>query len=140
MQRGPAGIALHAVGSLELGGPWYAMLCEPRRFRHALKAFWTECGFAGTHVVAAMPQEQLKVFTLEYSAAPSQSDAETIAAEAKEDVIAFLDLLDAAGLDVRALDIAGMALKRIVPWAGRRGAEDMQNALLIHVGAGRTPL
>jgi len=176
MQAGAQGLAVERVGSLELGGPWYAMLCEPRRFKHALRRFWAEHGFHGNDVVAAMPQEQVKVFTLEYSAAPGQADAEVIAAEvkdrfkakgrsvvvdfvpvrqatqeersreavvavaAREDVTAFLDLLGAAGLRVTALDIAGMALKRVVPWVDKGGGSEMENALLVHIGAASSQL
>lgn len=170
MQRTASGLALSAVASLELGGPWYALLCEPRRFRHTLKSLWADHGFRGADVFAAMPQEQLRVFTLEYTVAPGQSDAEVIANETRErlkgksastvldfvpvrqphpderqkeavvaaagreDVVAFLDFLDAAGVTVRALDISAMALRRVVPWAGRGAEPAIQNLLLVHVG------
>jgi type IV pilus assembly protein PilM len=176
MELTPSGLALHTVGSLELGGPWYAMLGEPRRFKHALKRFWTEHGFRGSEVVAAMPPEQLKVFTVDYTAAQGQPDAEVIASEVKErlkgkgrsmvvdfvpvrqatqeerareavvavaardDVTGFLDFLGHAGLRVRALDIAGMALKRIVTWVDKGSGPDMQNALLVHIGAASSQL
>lgn len=177
MHRAGSGLGIHAVGSLELGCPWYAMLAEPRRFRRALEDFWKAHGFRGREVVAAMPQEQLKVFTVEYSATQGQSDADAVANEvrerlkskgrnlvvdfvpvrqasadersreavvaaaAREDVTAFLDLLGDAGLRVQALDIAGMALKRVVTSldSGTTGP-DMQSALLIYVGAGSTQL
>ena len=171
MQRTPTGAAIQSVGSLELGCPWYAMLAEPRRFRRALDQFWHEHGFRGRQVVAAMPQEQLKVFTVEYTATQGQSDAEAVASEvrerlkskgrnlvvdfvpvrqaspdersreavvaaaAREDVTAFLDLLGNAGLQVQALDIAGMALKRVVTSLEPETGPDMQSALLIYVGA-----
>jgi len=172
MQRSPSGLVLHAAGTLELGCPWYALLGEPRRLKHILKRFWAEHGFSGNDVVAAMPQEQLKVFTVDYTATQGQSDAEVIANEvkerlkgktrtmvidfvpvrqpnqderlreavvaaaAREDVTAFLDLLGRAGLNVRALDICGMALKRVVPWVGKDSGDDMHNtALLIDIGA-----
>ena len=176
MQRTPAGVAVHAAGVLELGCPWYAMMGEPRRLKHALKAFWADHGFSGSDVIACMPQEQLKVFTVEYTAAPGQSDADAIANEVRErlqakarrmvvdfvpvrqpsadervkeavvvaatheDVTAFLNLLDAAGLNARALDISGMALRRLVTWTGRVPGEDMQNALLINIGAAASQL
>jgi type IV pilus assembly protein PilM len=176
MQPTPTGLAVQAAGTLELGCPWNAMLCEPRRFRQALKGFWAEHGFRGSEVVASMPQEQLKVFTVDYTAAPGQSDAEVLAAEvkdrfkgkgrnmvvdfvpvrqatqeerareavvavaAREDVTAFLDLLGHAGLRVRALDVASMALKRVVPWIDNAHAPDMQNALLVHIGAAASQL
>jgi type IV pilus assembly protein PilM len=172
----PAGVTLSALGSLELGCPWYAMLGEPRRFRHALKRFWAEHGFRGSDVVAAMPQEQLKVFTVDYTPAQGQTDAEAVASEvkdrmkgkagglvvdfmpvrqtspeersreavvaaaAREDVTAFLDFLHRAGLQVSALDIAGMALKRVVSWAGTGSTPNLQNALLVHIGAASTQL
>jgi Tfp pilus assembly PilM family ATPase len=63
-----------------------------------------------------------------------------VAVAAREDVTAFLDLLGHAGLRVRALDIAGMALKRVVPWVGNASGPDVQSALLIHVGAATTQL
>ena len=171
MQRTPAGLMVRAVASLDLGCPWYAMLAEPRRFKYALTAFWKEHGFGGREVVAAMPPEQLKVFTLNYTVAQGQADAEAIASEvkerlknkgrsmvvdfvpvrqptqeerskeavvaaaAREDVTAFLEFLGHAGLEVRALDIAGMALKRIVPWVDPGSSAEMQNALLIHIAA-----
>jgi type IV pilus assembly protein PilM len=171
-ERTPSGPVVHAVGTLDLGGPWYATLCEARRFRHALRHFWKEQGFRGSDVIAAMPQEQLKVFTVDYTATQGQAEADAIAAEvkdrlkangrsmvvdfvpvrqanqdernkeavvaaaAREDVTAFLDLLDAAGLRVQALDVAGMALKRVVPWTDQRGGRDsMGSALLVHIGA-----
>ena len=173
MQPTSSGLAVHTAGTLELGCPWYAMLCEPRRFRQALKRFWADHGFRGCKVVAAMPQEQLKVFTIDYMAAQGQSDAEVIAGEvkdrfkgkgrsmvvdfvpvrqatqeersreavvavaAREDVTAFLDLLGRAGLQVRALDIAGMALRRVVPWIG---APELQNTLLVHIGPASSQL
>lgn len=176
MQHTASGLAVHSVGSLELGCPWYAMLGEPRRFKHALKRFWSDHGFRGSEVVAAMPQEQLKIFTVDYTAVQGQPDAEVIAGEvkdrlkgksrsmvvdfvpvrqatqeerareavvavaAREDVTAFLDFLGHAGLRVRALDIAGMALKRIVPWIDRASGPDMQNCLLIHIGAASSQL
>src|ERR687897_1543911 len=62
MQRTASGLALSAVASLDLGCPWYAMLGEPRRFKLALQRLWTEHGFRGSEVIAAMPPEQLKVF------------------------------------------------------------------------------
>lgn len=176
VQRTAGGVALSAVGSLELGCPWYAMLGEPRRFRHALRRFWADHGFRGSEVVAAMPQEQLKVFSVEYTAAPGQTDAEAVAHEvkermkgkagglvvdfvpvrqasadersreavvataAREDVTTFLDFLHRAGLQVSALDITGMALKRVVPWVGTGSAPNLQNALLIHFGAASSQL
>jgi type IV pilus assembly protein PilM len=176
MQRTPAGPAVQAVSSLELGCPWYAMLGEPRRLKHALKEFWADHGFRGRDVVACMPHEQLKVFSVDYSATQGQTDAEAIANEvrdrlkgkarrmvvdfapvrqpnqdervkeavvaaaAHEDVTAFLGLLEGAGLNVRALDISGMALRRIVPWVGKSSGEDMQNALLINIGAASSHL
>jgi Tfp pilus assembly PilM family ATPase len=169
MQHTPAGLSLHAVGSLDLGCPWYALLCKPRRFKPLLKRFWAEQGFSGAEVVAALPQEQLKVFTVEYSAAQGQADSDAIAAEvkdrlkgkpramvvdfvpvgngttedrtrealvsvaARDDVTAFLDLLAGAGLTARALDISGMALRRL-PLA-REWAEQPRNALILHIGA-----
>jgi type IV pilus assembly protein PilM len=171
MQRTASGVALAAVASLDLGCPWYAMLGEPRRFKHALRRLWTDHGFRGSEVIAAMPQEQLKVFTVDYTAAQGQADAEAIASEvkdrmkdkarglvvdfvpvrqataderakeavvavaAREDVTAFLEFLRHAGLHVSALDITGMALKRVVPWIDRGSAPHLQNALLIHIGA-----
>ena len=160
-----------AVASLDLGCPWYSMLGEPRRFKHALQRLWTEHGFRGREVIAAMPQEQLKVFTVDYTVAPGQADAEAISSEvkdrmkdkarglvvdfvpvrqatpderskeavvavaAREDVTAFLEFLRHAGLEVSALDITGMALKRVVPWIDRGSTPHLQNALLIHFGA-----
>lgn len=171
MQRTPAGVAVHAVGVLELGCPWYAMMGEPQRMKRALRSFWAEHGFSGSDVIACMPHEQLKVFTVEYTTAPGQPDAEAIANEmrerlqaktrrmvvdfvpvrqsnaderqkeavvvaaAYEDVAAFLNLLEGAGLNARALDISGMALRRIVAWTGKASGEDMQNALLVNIGA-----
>jgi type IV pilus assembly protein PilM len=169
MQRTAAGLALRAVASVDLGCPWYAMLCEPRRFQQLLRHFWKEHDLRGANVVAAMPQEQLKVFTVDYTgsqgpeaevianevrdrlkgkartvfdfvpvrqAAPEERSREAVvAAAAREDVTAFLDLLGGAGLRVSALDIAGMALKRVVPWADEADGRGMQSALLIHVGA-----
>ena len=171
MQRTPTGLAVRAVASLDLGGPWDAMLGEPRRFKYALTDFWKQQGFGGREVVAAMPAEQLKVFTLNYSVAQGQADAEAVASEvkerlkskgrsmvvdfvpvrqatqeerskeavvaaaAREDVTAFLQLLSQAGLEVRALDIAGMALKRIVPWVDQASSADKNNTLLIHIAA-----
>jgi len=174
MRRMPAGLAVHAAGSLELGCPWHAMLGEPRRLNHALRELWASEGFSGREVVACMPHEQLKVFTVDYTATQGQTDAEAIANEvrdrlkgkrmvvdfvpvrqpnqeervkeavvaaaAHEDVTAFLGLLDGAGLNVRALDIAGMALRRIVAWAGKSSDEAMQDALLINIGAASSNL
>ena len=176
MQRTASGLALSAVASLDLGCPWYSMLGEPRRFKHALQRFWTEHGFRGSEVIAAMPQEQLKVFTVDYTVAPGQADAEAISSEvkdrmkdkarglvvdfvpvrqataderskeavvavaAREDVTAFLNFLRHAGLEVSALDITGMALKRVVPWIDRGPTPHLQNALLIHFGAVSTQL
>jgi len=176
MQRTPAGLAVHAVGTLELGCPWYAMSGEPRRLKHALKEFWADRGFRGSDVVASMPHEQVRVFSVDYAVTQGQTDAEAIASElrdrlkgkahrmvvdfvpvrqpnpderlkeavvaaaAHEDVTAFLDLLGGAGLNVRALDISGMALRRIVPWVGKGSVEEMQNALLIDVGAASSHL
>jgi type IV pilus assembly protein PilM len=170
MHHTGSGVALSAVASLELGCPWYAMLGEPRRFKHALKRFWTDHGFRGGEVVAAMPQEQLKVFSVDYTPAQGQADADVIATEvkdrmkdkarglvvdfvpvrqataderskeavvavaAREDVTGFLEFLRHAGLEVSALDITGMALKRVVPWIDRGSAPHLQNALLIHIG------
>ena len=176
LERTPSGLAVRALAALDLGCPWYAMLCEPRRFRQVLKRFWKEHGFQGGEVIAAMPQEQLKIFTVDYTAGQGQGDAEAIAAEvkdrlkangrsmvvdfvpvrqasqderskeavvaaaAREDVTAFLDLLYAAGLHVRALDVPGMALKRVVPWTDQRSGRDMQSALLIHIGSDSSQL
>jgi type IV pilus assembly protein PilM len=176
MQRTPAGLAVHAVGSLELGCPWYALLGEPRRLNQALSELWAAQRFSGREVVACMPQEQLKVFTVDYTAAPGQPDNEAVgnevaerlkgqarrmvvdfvpvrrqnpdervrqalvAAAAHEDVTAFLGLLEGAGLNVRALDISGMALKRIVPWVARSSGEEMQNVLLVDIGAASSHL
>src|SRR5688572_13922175 len=81
MQPAASGLALSAVASLDLGCPWYSMLGEPRRFKHALQRLWTEHGFRGSEVIAAMPQEQLKVFTVDYTTAPGQADAEAISSE-----------------------------------------------------------
>jgi type IV pilus assembly protein PilM len=175
MQRTPAGLAVHAVGTLELGCPWYAMSGEPRRLKRALKTFWADHGFSGSHVVACMPNEQLKVFTVDYTATQGQTDAEAIASEvrnrlkgktrmvvdfvrvrqpnqderlkeavvaaaAHDDVTAFLGLLGGAGLNVRALDISGMALRRVLPWVGKSSGEEMQNALLIDIGVASSHL
>jgi type IV pilus assembly protein PilM len=176
MQRTASGVALSAVASLDLGCPWYAMVGEPRRFKHALQRLWTDHGFRGSQVIAAMPQEQLKVFTVDYTAAHGQADADAIASEvkdrmkdkarglvvdfvpvrqatpderskeavvavaAREDVTAFLDFLRHAGLEVSALDITGMALKRVVPWIDRGSAPHLQNVLLIHIGEASSQL
>ena len=175
LERAPGGPVLHAAATLELGRPWSEMLGEPRRFGQMLKRFWREQGFARSDVVAAMPQEQLKIFTMEYSVAPGQGDAEAIAADLKDrlkdkasalvvdfvpvrqpvlderskealvataaraDVIAFLELLGRGGLNVLALDIAGMALKRLVPWV-EKGGGDTSNALLVNIGTASTQL
>jgi len=176
LQRTPGAPVLHAAASLELGRPWSAMLAEPRRFGQMLKRFWSEQGFARRDVIAAMPQEQLKVFTMEYSLAAGQSDADAIAAElkdrlkdrisalvvdfvpvrqtvpderskeavvataARDDVISFLELLGHGGLNVLALDIAGMALKRLVPWVEKRSGSEIANVLLVNIGAASTQL
>jgi type IV pilus assembly protein PilM len=176
MQRTPAGLAVHAVGSMELGCPWYALTGEPRRLNLALSELWAAHGFRGRDVVACMPQEQLKVFNVDYTAAPGQPDSEAVGAEvaerlkgqarrmvvdfvpvrrpnpderarqavvaaaAHEDVTTFLGLLEGAGLSVRALDISGMALKRIVPWVARSSGEEMQNVLLLDIGAASSHL
>ena len=169
LQRTPDGPMLHAIASLELGRPWNALLAEPRRFGQMLKRFWSEHGFDHRDVVAAMPQEQLKVFTMDYSAAPGQTDADAIATELKDrlkgktaglvvdfvpvrqndgerskqavvatasrdDVAAFLDLLEHAGLRVQALDISSMALRRIVTWTNKTSASDQRSALVIDIG------
>ena len=169
LERTPGGPVLHAAASLELGRPWNALLAEPRRFGQMLKRFWREQGFGRREVVAAMPQEQLKVFTMDYNGAPGQSDAEAIATELKErlkgktaglvvdfvpvrqtegerskqavvatasrdDVTAFLDLLEQAGLRVQALDISSMALRRIVSWTNQGRAADEHSALVIDIG------
>jgi type IV pilus assembly protein PilM len=175
LERTPAGPLLQAAATLELGRPWNEMLDEPRRFGQMLKRFWREQGFARRDVVAAMPQEQLKVFTMEYSVSPGQGDAEAIAAElrdrlkdkasalvvdfvpvrqpvlderskealiataARADVISFLELLGHGGLNVLALDIAGMALKRLMTWA-QKGGGDTASALLVNIGTASTQL
>jgi Tfp pilus assembly PilM family ATPase len=63
-----------------------------------------------------------------------------VAAAAREQVVAFLELLSAAGLDVIALDIAPMALRRLVPWAGKASGAETENALLINIGASASSL
>ena len=84
MQRTPAGVAVHAVGSIELGSPWYELLGKPRRLNAALSELWAAHGFSGRDVVACMPQEQLKVFTVDYTAAQGQPDSEAVANEVQE--------------------------------------------------------
>ena len=170
MGRSAAGLAVHAVGSVELDGPWYALNAEPRRLKQVLRDFWAAAGLHGSEVVAAMPPEQVKVFTIDYAAPQGQSDAEAItnevkhrmkgragamvvdfvpvrqpnqdervreavvAAAAREDVTAFLELFRRAGIHIRAVDIAGMALRRLITWSGKATGEERQNVLLISVG------
>jgi type IV pilus assembly protein PilM len=63
-----------------------------------------------------------------------------VAAAAHSDVTAFLGMLAGVGLKVRALDISSMALRRIVPWIGKGSGEEMQNALLVNIGAASSHL
>jgi type IV pilus assembly protein PilM len=176
MRPSASGIGLRAVASIDLGCKWDLLITQPRRLKQVLKRLWAEHRFNGTDVVACMPQEHLKVFSVDYTATDGQADAEAVAwevkerlhgnvdgmvvdfvpvrqasseerpreavvaAAAREHVTSYLDLLLAAGLNVKALDIGPMALRRVVPWAGKAAGMEMQNALLINVGSACTHL
>jgi type IV pilus assembly protein PilM len=61
-----------------------------------------------------------------------------VALAPREKVIRYLDLLDAAGLEVDALDIGPAALARLVSYAGEiytPGFPNLPNALLLNFGA-----
>jgi type IV pilus assembly protein PilM len=172
MQETASGIALRAVASESVGCTRDQLLFEPRRLKQVAKRVWAEHPFSGKDVVACMPHDQLKVFSVTYTAAEGQPDAEAIAREirervkgntdamvvdfmpvrqadsehpakeaivavaARDHVTAYLDLLFAAGLTVTALDIGPMALRRVVPWAGKGEGGEMRNVLLINFGSG----
>jgi type IV pilus assembly protein PilM len=176
MYQTASGTAFRAVASVDIECPWDALLAEPRRLKRVLKRVWAEHGFSGSDVVACMPHEQLKVFSVTYTAAEGQSETQAIAGEIRErlkgnldamvfdfvpvrqpnaddpvkevvvaaasrgQVIAFLELLSAAGLTAMALDIGPMALRRVVPWAGKPAAAQTENALLINVGSSSSSL
>jgi type IV pilus assembly protein PilM len=86
MQQTPSGIAFRAVASAGIGCGRDELLADPRRFKQAVKRVWAEHPFSGKDVVACMPHDQLKVFTVTYATAEGQSDAEAVVREIKERV------------------------------------------------------
>lgn len=172
MQETASGIGFRAVASASVGYDRDQLLADRRKLKQAVKRVWAEHPFRGKEVVACMPHDQLRVFSVAYTPAEGQPDAEVIAREVKErvkgsadgmvvdfvpvrqadaddpvkeamvavaardHVTAYLDLLFDAGLTVAALDIGPMALRRVVPWAGKGEGGEMRNVLLVNVGSG----
>src|SRR6266581_1193856 len=126
MRETASGLAFRAAASVDIGCTRDEMLAQPRRLKQAVKRVWAEHPFSGKDVVACMPHDQLKVFSVNYTAPEGQSDAQAIA---------HLELLSGAGLTVTALDIGPTALTRVVPWAGKSPGGDMRNVLLINFGS-----
>src|SRR3989442_4200564 len=79
-----AGLAFRAAASVDIGCTREEMLAEPRRLKRVVKRVWAEHPFSGKEVVACMPHDQLKVFSVNYTAAEGQSDAQAIAREIRE--------------------------------------------------------
>src|SRR6266704_3622988 len=84
MRETASGLAFRAAASVDIGCTRDEMLAEPRRLKQVVKRIWAEHPFSGKDVVACMPHDQLKVFSVNYTAAEGQTDAQAIAREIRE--------------------------------------------------------
>ncbi len=84
MRETASGLAFRAAASVDIGCTRDEMLAQPRRLKQAVERVWAEHPFSGKDVVACMPHDQLKVFSVNYTAAEGQSDAQAIAREIRE--------------------------------------------------------
>src|SRR5258708_28098471 len=84
MRETASGLAFRAAASVDIGCTRDEMLAEPRRLKQVVKRVWAEHPFSGRDVVACMPHDQLKVFSVNYTAAEGQTDAQAIAREIRE--------------------------------------------------------
>jgi type IV pilus assembly protein PilM len=91
MRQTASGIAFRAVASAGFGCTWDALRAEPRRLKQVVKRVWAGHPFSGKDVVACMPHDQLKIFSVDYTGAEGQSDAEAIARKIKERVKGNVD-------------------------------------------------
>src|SRR6266702_2625900 len=162
MRETASGLAFRAAASVDIGCSRDEMLAEPRRLKQAVNRIWAEHPFSGKDVVACMPHDQLKVFSVNYTAAEGQTDAQAIAREIRERLNGNTDGMVVDFVAVRRADsddpskeavvaaatrehviaylelLSGAgptALTRVVPWAGKSPGGDMRNVLLINFGS-----
>ncbi len=120
MRQTASGIVFRAAASVNIGGTRDQILADPRRLKQVVKRVWAEHPFSGKEVVACMPHDQLKVFSINYTAAEGQPDAEAIAREIKERVKGNGDGMVVDFMPVRQTD-SGDPVKEAVVVAATRG-------------------
>jgi type IV pilus assembly protein PilM len=161
-----------AIGSAELTRS--AAPDASRTSAHAVRAVLRRQGFRGNHIVAAMPDSEVRLMIVNYRADASRPDDQVILAlveerigEAieqyvvdyrpirvsgedrgarsalvaiarREAVIGRLEQLRRAGLHVEALEIAPVAIHRLVSWLGR--GDPPAYEILLHFGRTRSHL
>lgn len=66
---------------------------------------------------------------------PSPSQEAIVAMAARDKVMAYLDVLSQAGLQVASLDVASIALARLMSWINAAETTELPNLLLINFGS-----
>src|SRR6266571_2450718 len=94
MRETASGLAFRAAASVDIGCTRDEILAQPRRLKQVVKRVWAEYPFSGRDVVACMPHDQLKVFSVSCTAAEGQSDAQATARGVRERMKAALDLTE----------------------------------------------
>src|SRR6266540_5357124 len=84
MRETASGLAFRAAASVDIGCTRDEMLAQPGRLKQVVKRVWAEHPFSGKDVVACMPHDQLKIFSVDYTSPEGQPDAEAIARKIKE--------------------------------------------------------
>jgi type IV pilus assembly protein PilM len=114
---GPPGI--RAAAALDYGCARKEMLANPRRLKALVKRAFGEQPFSGTRAVACMPEDQVKILLVNYTAAEGQSDAEAIVRELRERMKGNPDGTVIDFLRVRPEDYRGPQREAIVAMAAR---------------------
>ena len=119
MRETASGLAFRAAASVDIGCSRDEMLAEPRRLKQVVKRVWAEHPFSGKDVVACMPHDQLKVFSVNYTAAEGQSDAQAIAREIRERLNGNTDGMVVDFVPVRRADSDDPSKEAVVAAATR---------------------
>ncbi len=119
MRETASGLAFRAAASVDIGCTRDEMLAQPRRLKQAVKRVWAEHPFSGKDVVACMPHDQLKVFSVNYTAPEGQSDAQAIAREIRERLNGNTDGMVVDFVPVRRADSHDPSKEAVVAAATR---------------------
>jgi len=119
MRETASGLAFRAAASVDIGCTREEMLAQPRWLKQVVKRVWAEHPFSGKDVVACMPHDQLKVFSVNYTAAEGQSDAQAITREIRERLNGNTDGMVVDFVSVRQADSDDPSKEAVVAAATR---------------------